>query len=187
MQFQARLPNGAQVIGGWSANRLVNVDCNVTDPNRLRFCDWSQFDIPFRNDFKIVGSHSVGFGLRVGAVVQSYGGVAPGCRGSTTGVCQSQVAWVVPTNLFPGGRTQSVTVNLIEPGTNYLPRWTQVDLSLKRGFRVGKLRLDGSLDLFNVFNVSTVLNQNVNFGMSLNQPTEILQGRLLRFSSGLSF
>jgi hypothetical protein len=54
-------------------------------------------------------------------------------------------------------------------------------------FRFGSKRIDGSLDLFNLFNANTILNQNVAFGPTLNQPTEILQGRLVRFSTGLSF
>ena len=187
MQVQARLKGNVQILGGWSGNRLVNTDCDVADPNNQRYCDWSLYDIPLRNDFKFTAAYPLRWGVQLASVIQSYGGVPPGCRGSVTGVCQSQVTWAVPANLFPGGRTQAVSVNLIEPGTNYLPRWTQVDLSVRRVFRFGSKRLDGSIDLFNLFNANTVLNQNVAYGPTLNQPTEILQGRLVRFSTGLSF
>jgi hypothetical protein len=98
------------------------------------------------------------------------------------------VSWAVPVSAFPGGRrTQAVTVNLVEPGSARLPRWNQVDMSLRRVFTIGRSRVDGSLDLFNVLNGSTVLDYNRNYGPTLYRPTQILQGRLLRLSSTLQF
>ena len=84
--------------------------------------------------------------------------------------------WSVPSNLFPGGRTQSVTVNLIPPGSRYLDRWNQFDLSFRKVFKVGKFKLDGALDVFNALNSNVVLQQNQNFGSSLGQVQQILQG-----------
>jgi hypothetical protein len=185
---QMRLANGARVVGGWSGQRMVDVNCDVPDPNQLRFCDWSQYDIPFRHDFKVIGTTPIGLGAQIGVVYQSYGEVAPGCRGTTTGVCENGVSWAVPVSAFPGGRrTQAVTVNLVEPGSARLPRWNQVDMSLRRVFTIGRSRVDGSLDLFNVLNGSTVLDYNRNYGPTLYRPTQILQGRLLRLSSTLQF
>jgi hypothetical protein len=185
---QWRHAGGTRVMGGWSAQQMVNVSCEVSDPNQLRFCDWSQYGIPFRHDFKAVGVTPVGLGIQVSAVFQSYGGVAPGCRGTTTGVCENGIAWAVPASAFPGGRrTQSVTVSLTEPGTLRLPRWNQLDLSVRRLFTFGRSRFDASLDLFNVTNANTVLDYNRNYGPTLYQPTQILQGRLLRLSSTLYF
>jgi hypothetical protein len=80
-----------------------------------------------------------------------------------------------------------VTVNLIAPGTKYLKRWNQLDLSLRRVFSVGKVRLDASLDVFNMLNSNVVLNENQNFGASLGAPLEILQPRLLRISTNMKF
>ncbi|HWW84207.1 MAG TPA: carboxypeptidase regulatory-like domain-containing protein, partial [Vicinamibacterales bacterium] len=37
--FNARLSRGANVFGGWSNDRLITVDCDQYDPNKLRFCD----------------------------------------------------------------------------------------------------------------------------------------------------
>jgi outer membrane receptor protein involved in Fe transport len=97
------------------------------------------------------------------------------------------VNWTVPTNLFPGGRTQSVIVNLVEPGAEYLDRWTQLDLAIRKVFTIGKYRLDGALDIYNLFNSNVVLQENQNFGTSLHQPQQVLQGRLLRVSTQLKF
>jgi hypothetical protein len=89
--------------------------------------------------------------------------------------------------LFPGGRTQSVTVNLIPPGSAYLDRWTQLDLSFRKVFKLGRYRVDGALDMFNALNSNVVLTQNQNFGSTLGQPQAVLQGRLLRISRQIKF
>jgi hypothetical protein len=181
----ARLPRGANLFGGWSADRLVTVACEglpanpaasaTWDPNSFRFCDQSQFGIPFRHDFKFAGSYPIVWGVQVGASLQSYAGLP------------LAVNWAVPANLFPGGRTQSVTVNLIPPGSAYLDRWTQLDLSFRKVFKLGRYRVDGALDMFNALNSNVVLTQNQNFGSTLGQPQAVLQGRLLRISSQIKF
>jgi hypothetical protein len=183
-----RLPKGGTLIGGWGGDRTINVTCENPDPNFLYNCDQSQFDIPLRNDFKFVGTYPLGYGVQVGAVLQSYAGAAV------------PVSWSVPANVFPGGRrTQAVSLqtstvgtgytgsSLSDPGSTYLSRWNQFDLSVRRTFRVGRLNVDGSLDVFNATNSSVVLAQNQAFGTSLGAPQNILQPRLLRISSTMRF
>jgi hypothetical protein len=175
VSFTVRLPKGGNMFGGWSADRLITVACASNDPNTFRYCDQSQYDIPFRHDVKFAGSYPLPFDMQVGATLQSYAGLP------------LAVNWAVPANLFPGGRTQAVTVNLTPPGSKYLNRWNQLDLSVRRVFRFGKVRLDGALDVFNSLNSNVVLTENQNFGSTLGQPQAILQGRLLRVSSQIKF
>jgi Carboxypeptidase regulatory-like domain len=175
VSFVARLPTGGNMIGGWSADRLVTVSCGGYDPNTFRYCDQSELGIPFRHDFKFAGSHPLPLDVQVGAALQSYAGLP------------LAVNWAVPTNLFPGGRTQAVTVNLEPPGNKYLHRWNQLDLSVRRLFTFGKVRLDGALEIFNALNSNVVLSENQNFGSALGQPQAVLQGRLLRVSSQIKF
>ncbi|PYR48813.1 MAG: hypothetical protein DMF95_13685 [Acidobacteria bacterium] len=173
--FAARLPGGGNMFGGWSADRLINVTCAGFDPNTFRYCDQRELEIPFRHDFKFAGSYPLPFDVQVGATLQSYAGLP------------LAVNWAVPTNLFPGGRTQAVTVNLLPPGSKYLDRWNQLDLSVRRTFRFGKARVDGALEMFNALNTDVVLSENQNLGSTLGQPQAILQGRLLRISSQIKF
>jgi carboxypeptidase family protein len=173
--FAARLPHGAQMFGGWSADKVVTVACAVADPNALRYCDQSQYNMPFQSDFKFAGSQPLPFGVQLGANVASYAG-GP-----------LAVNWSVPANLFPGGRTQSVTVNLTPPGSKYLKRWNQVDLSFHKIFKLQRARIDGALDMFNALNSNVVLSENQNYGTSLGQPQAVLQGRLLRLSAQIKF
>jgi hypothetical protein len=175
VSFTARLPRGANMFGGWSADRLITVACAGYDPNTFRSCDQSQYDIPFRHDFKFAGSYPLPLDFQIGATLQSYAGLP------------LAVNWAVPANLFPGGRTQSVTVNLVPPGSKYLERWNQLDFSVRRVFRLGKVRVDGALDIFNALNTNVVLSENQNFGSTLGQPQAILQGRLLRISNQIKF
>ncbi len=176
LNMTARLGRGATLMAGWLGDRTVNVTCQQQDPNQLYNCDQGQFDIPFRHDFKFVAAQPIGWGLQLGAVLQSYAGVA------------APVSWVVPATVFPNGRrTQAVTVTISDPGSVYLDRWNQLDFSVRRTFRIKSFSFDTSVDLFNALNGSVVLTQNNNFGASLGQPQSILQPRLLRLSSTMKF
>lgn len=175
LSFSARLPTQGTVFGGWSAERTVEVACERDNPNEWRYCDQSELGMPFRSDFKLVGAHPLPLDFEVGAVYASYAG-GP-----------LSVTWPVPQNLFPGGRTQAVTVNLIPPGTKFLDRWNQIDLSLRKRFTVRNVRLDASLDIFNALNSNVVLSEVTSFGPNLGNPTSILQPRLLRLSFNMKF
>jgi hypothetical protein len=165
-----RLPRGASVFGGWWSDKDITVACDGDNPNSFLYCDQSALSIPFVNNFKVAGAVPLPFDIQLGTSLQSYAG-AP-----------LTVSWVVPANLFPGGRNASVTAPLIAPGTKYLQRWTQVDLSFRKGLTIGGQRLEGSLDMFNALNSNVVLAQNQSFGATLDQPSQILQPRLLRVS-----
>jgi hypothetical protein len=174
LSFSAQF-RGGSLLGGWSRDKTVRVSCDGFDPNTLRYCDQSELDIPFTNDFKIAGSYRLPLGLSAGATLKSYAGNP------------LTINWAVPANLFPGGRTQAVTVALIPPGEKYLERWNQLDISIRRLFQVGRLNFDANLDVYNVLNSNVVMQENQNFGSTLGQPQQILQGRLLRLSTQLKF
>ena len=98
------------------------------------------------------------------------------------------VNWTPPASIFPNGRrTQPVTVPLIAPGTKYGDRWNQVDIGGKKLFHVGRVELQGAVDVFNVMNSSAVLTQLQVFGPTLDRPTTLLQGRLLRLTTQVKF
>ena len=105
--FTARLPNGANIYGGWTIERMVGKYCDNNDnpnggtittefgkviSNGGRFCDESQFDIPFLNDLKIAGSTPLPWGVNFGAILQTYPG------------SERVVTWAPPANIFPGRR-----------------------------------------------------------------------------------
>ena len=114
------------------------------------------------------------------------------------------VYWTVPASVFPNGQrtraavsapillaagsqTQAPGFNLIEPNTKFEPRWNQLDLSAKRTFRYHQKEVQGQLAVFNVMNANTVLQEVQSFGLSLGQPQNVLQGRLMRLALLISF
>jgi hypothetical protein len=54
---------GGTIFAGASWDRQIRVDCDVDDPNRLRFCDQTAFSMPFRRCSKS-RARSVAFGHR---------------------------------------------------------------------------------------------------------------------------
>ena len=184
--FNLRLPRGAGLFGGWWTDKYVVVACDGDDPNTFQYCDQSKLGMPYLHNFKMAGAVPLPFDLQLGASIQSYSGDSQ--NNTTYPIASSLTArWVVPANLFPGGRTQSVTVPLIPPGTKYLKRWSQLDLSARKGFTFGRQRFEASLDMFNALNSNVVLAQNQSFGATLDQPSQILQPRLLRVSAQWKF
>jgi Carboxypeptidase regulatory-like domain/TonB dependent receptor-like, beta-barrel len=192
LTFKARLPNGGNMLGGWSAGKVVAVECaNFSDPNTFRYCDHSELDIPFRHSFRFAASYPLPLGLNFGATALSNAGALLGNEVTNPLLKVTdpslRVLWNVPANLFPGGRTQPVTVRLNKPGSEYLERWNQLDIEIKRAFTVGKLQVEPGVDVYNVFNGNVVLVQNQNFGSALGQPQRVLQGRLVRLAAQIRF
>ena len=183
--FRMRLPRGAIALGGWTVDRTRRVTCDTSNPNQLRFCDetgerYQELgavpNIPFIHEFKLAASYPLPRRSQVSLSLLSYAG------------SQLGVSWNPEPAVFPNGqRTQPVTVPLIPPGTKYGDRWNQVDIGGKKTFRVGRTEFQAQVDVFNMLNSSAALTQLQVFGPSLDRPTSILQGRLLRLSTTVTF
>jgi hypothetical protein len=97
--------------------------------------------------------------------------------------------------VFPSlGRNLSsaanVTVNVVEAGTLYPGRTNQLDLRAAKTFTMGQSRLQGMIDVYNVFNSNNVLRQNGAFGTdgaAWGRPQAIVPGRLLKLGVQLNF
>jgi hypothetical protein len=76
----------------------------------------------------------------------------------------------------------SVTVPIVAPGTEFLPRVNQLDLSFAKNFQVSGYRLQGQVDVFNVANQNyATAFRSTNFGTTAyQQPSSVLQGRMFR-------
>ncbi len=87
--FSARVGRGITLFGGGMTERmLANVCDEISDPNRLLYCDQSKSGLPFRTQFKIAGSVPVAYGVNVGLSFQSLPGYRYGTSAqySLTGV-----------------------------------------------------------------------------------------------------
>ncbi len=212
VNLNARLPGGATVFGGFVTERNLRVTCDEPDnPNFLRFCDDAENGIPFRPTLKLSGTYPAPFGISISASFQSLAGRPTGGFSTTLfnvnkisgpgyGDVGSPVStqWQLtrstryPANcpapcpagalVVPTLTEASVTVPLVAPGTEFLPRLNQLDLSIAKWFQVGWMRVQGQVDIFNAFNKSTVLSyRSPNFATSAyQQPSSVLQARMIR-------
>ena len=143
--------------------------------NGGRFCDQRQFRVPFTHEFKLAGNYPLPYGIDVGAVWQSYAGTA------------RTITWQPAASLFPGGRTNTETIILNEPGSLYYPRYNQLDVNFKKNFRAGRKTISGQVDLFNALNGNAIFARQNRVGNSLGEVPTILQGRLMRLAFQMKF
>ncbi|MGQ0734015.1 MAG: carboxypeptidase regulatory-like domain-containing protein [Acidobacteriota bacterium] len=191
---------------------LRNICDEPDDPNMLFYCDDSQNDIPYRPTFKLSGTYPLPWGISVSAAWQDSAGRPLGLTttagnkisGPGYGDTGSPVGtnWFLqrttryPANcpapcpagqlVFPAGTPQltsaSLTLPLVAAGTEFLPRWRQIDLSFAKWFQIGNYRLQGQLDIFNATNsnVFTAV-RSTNFDTAAYKlPASVLQGRQFR-------
>jgi hypothetical protein len=85
---------------------------------------------------------------------------------------------------------QNVTVALIPPNSIFGDRIEQLDLRFSRIFPMGRTKVQGNFDVYNIFNGNTVLNENTRYQTTNNQWRNVIQimgGRLVKFSANLTF
>ena len=106
---------------------------------------------------------------------------APPCLAAFAGLKTSaQIRGSLGRNLAAGANG-TATIDLIQPGTMFGERTNQVDFRVAKILRVGRNRIKGLVDLYNVFNVNPVLTQNNTFGPAWQRPTYILPARMFKF------
>ena len=91
---------------------------------------------------------------------------------------------------FAGVGGQTVTVNLIEPGTLYGDRVTQIDMRFAKVLRFGRTRTTVGLDLYNITNSNAILTYNQTFVATTDtwlRPNSVLQARFAKFSAQIDF
>ena len=183
---------GGTVFGGTSVGRQMFVNCEVEDPNSLRFCDQRDLNIPYLAQFKLAGSYPLPFQIQISGSWQGYPGVPSGTArqdvlyNSALNRVEDpslNINYIVDRTIVPNLTAASVTVPLIPPGSQYLNRWNQIDLRLARKFVIRRMQAQAQFDVFNLLNANTALSEVETFGPSLHRPTAILQGRL--FAAGV--
>jgi len=196
--FNARLGK-LNTFGGVSTGRTIANTCEVEDPNQLRYCDQSQFDIPFQTQIKLAGSYMLPWALQISGSLQSYPGdarnssVDTGNSGNIAAEDPSlRVNWTVNNTIVRAQTGQTLTqsqiiVPLIAPGSKFLKRQNQVDVRLKRQFGIKGRQIEAQFDVYNALNANPVLTQNQTYGTALDRPASVLQGRLIRLGLQAKF
>ncbi len=208
--FNARLPRGARVFGGFNLERTLADTCSAgTDPNFTVYCNQWDNGIPWQRQFKLSAVYPLPFwGLTASTSFQSLNGYNIGTAAIPygvftfgTGMAQPQgqsTFWQVsrttryaanctapcrPNELvIPGLTTATLNVPLRAPETQYMPRINQLDFSLSKLITVRGIRLLPKVDIFNATNSDRWSSvTTAQFGTATYlQPATILQGRLIR-------
>jgi hypothetical protein len=89
------------------------------------------------------------------------------------------------------GGAANVTVNLIPPGSAYGDRLNQLDMRFAKLLKFGRTRTSLNLDLYNLFNVSTVLAENSTYSNATltgwRVPTTLVTARFAKISVQVNF
>jgi hypothetical protein len=91
---------------------------------------------------------------------------------------------------FAGVGGQTVTVNLVEPGTLYGDRVNQIDLRIEKILRFGRTRTNVGVDIYNIGNVNPVLTYNQAYNPATTAwltPNSVLQPRFFKISAQVDF
>jgi hypothetical protein len=149
--------------------------CDVENLSSLRFCDQSLYDTPLQTNFKASGTYPLPYGLRLSGVFQSLPGA------------ERAITYQVTRTLLPTLTAASVNVRLNEPGTEYNQRVNQLDFSLARSFKRGKVDVRPQVTLFNAFNANPATSVINAYGSSLNNISAVLNPRLLQLGVIVKF
>jgi hypothetical protein len=153
----------------------------LTQAARAGFCHVSP---PLHTQGKAFVTYALPWwGLRTSATFQSLPG--PEITASYVAT-NAQIAPSLGRNLAAGA-AGTATIDLIPFGTTYGDRLNQVDFRLTKSVRLGRARLDPTVDVYNLFNSSTILGINTRYGPAWLTPTQILPGRLFKFGGQVSF
>jgi carboxypeptidase family protein len=172
------------LAGGTSTGRTATKNCETFDSPDVRFCENTP---PFLTQVKILGSYTLPYDVQISATFQSIPGPALQASWSIT----SAIANAGPTPLGRNLSANSATVTLMEPNTVFGDRLNQFDMRLARIFKMNRVRFQGMVDIYNLFNKSAVLAYNTTFSTAPTSewlhPTDVLQGRLIKIGGQLTF
>jgi hypothetical protein len=202
LSVNARLPRGVQFSGGFNVGHEVTDNCylaslpNVSNQSgnaipqipgvltqaaRPGFCHVAP---PFQAQVKAFVTYPLPWwGFRASATYQSLPG--PEIDASYVAT-NAQIMPSLGRNLSAGANG-TATIDLIPFGTVFADRINQVDFRLTKSVKVGRVRLNPSLDLYNLLNASPILGVNTRYGPSWLTPTQILPGRLFKFGAQVTF
>jgi hypothetical protein len=176
------LPRGATISGGLSWGRTKTNNCYVIDsPGQLRNCDVTPMMLPTGN---FVGFVPLPWGFLTSATYRDLPG--PQLL-ATYNVANAQIAPSLGRNLS-NGANGTVNVELIKPGTMYGPRARQLDVRFSKRFALGKTRLRGNVDIFNLLNLGGGIDAwNTVYGPDWQRPRLVQLGRYLKFGGEFDF
>ena len=177
----------AGTTAGGSASASLNNCFVVNSPQQLFNC---KVDVPMQNRVKFSASYLLPGNVQIASVVQSN----PGANYSAN-VTYTNAQIQPSLGRALSGGAASVTLNVAPPNSLFGDRVNQVDVRVGKILKFGARKLQLNADLYNAFNVSSAVIYNSTYGTFgsatagsvFKQPTQILDGRLAKFSVQFDF
>jgi hypothetical protein len=206
----ARIHN-ATMFGGWTVDRTIlnhcdelenwgNLSAVIYDASTLNsqaaksdyhYCNQSALGIPFLHEFKLSGSYRLPWELQINAAFQSYAGPMLPTRwsiGRTTRYAADCVGPCSPGALvIPNMTATTYVLDLRAPGSSYYERLNQLDLGVRKMFKIRGVQYSGQMDIFNATNSSYVKSQTTTLGSSFGQVLSTLQPVTMRLALQMRF
>jgi hypothetical protein len=206
LTLNARLRQGIILQGGLSTGRQTTDYCDVQDPAKagnsalvemlagsavvaatsLNTCHMEQNWLP---QVKFLGSYTIPkVDVQLGASFQSIPGVEYLANYAASNVDLSRAVTAGGIGRLPTGgvATGTTTVNLLQPGSTYGPRFNQIDARLGKVVRFNGRKAVASLDLFNILNSDTISNASPVYFTWL-APLNVVAPRLMKVSLTFDF
>src|SRR5262249_34951212 len=147
--------NRWQMIASYEWDKSNQAPPNSLDPNQLV---WGGRGHYTTNNFKILGSYDLPRGFGFSSTYESQKGAQYSRTAQFTGAARNILAangTIRTTNLSQG----SLTVTIDPPGSYFNPRVNLLNVRLDKTFKITENQnITGMFDLFNVFNVNTILS-----------------------------
>lgn len=186
LNISARPRNGLVFQGGMSAGvthangcdiRTALPETSAVNPH----CDTSIKGVRFSG----LGSYTIPkVDVQVSGTFRSDQGTVLAANYVVTSAVAAQTLGRPLSNAAP-----NVTVNLIEPGTLYGDRITEVDMRFAKILRFGRTRTNIGFDIYNILNAAPVIGYNQGFIPNGNWlvPNLVLTPRFAKFSVQVDF
>ena len=182
VSFDGRFANGIQIGGGVDTGRSVQDQCFVVDsPQQMLHCrevrPWQA-----QTQVKFFGSVPLPGDLMVSSTYQDLSGPPINANYAAT---NAEIMGSLGRPLAGGRRT--ATVPLVAPQTLFEGRIRRLDLRVSKILYAGRFRFQINFDSYNALNNSAVLAVNQTFGARWQQPTGIMDPRLMQIGGQIDF
>ncbi len=190
--LNARLQNGLTLNGGLSTGRTAENDCEIltelpemrtigANQRPLQYCDRQT---PWLTQAKVFGTYTLPrIDVQISGTYRNVNGTDLNANSPTNN------AYLAANSTLGrplSGNTANVTLQLLQPYTQYNPRRNELDLRVGKVIRVGRVRSSVNWDFFNAINNDAVITSNQAYA-SFRRPTEILNARVMKFTVNFDF
>jgi hypothetical protein len=188
----ARTRNGLMVQGGMNSGVSRSDSCAIREalPESAATNPWCDTSSGWVTRMTALGSYTIPkIDVQISGTLRSD----PGSQLAANYTVNSAATTLA--RAFNGLGSQTITVNLVEPGTLYGDRVNQVDMRFAKVLRFGRTRATVGFDVYNIANSDTTLTYNqtfivpdpVNPASKWLRPTSVLHPRYVKIGAQFDF